>query len=98
MSHVQSLRRLVCLCTDCHAATHFGFALVSGRDAEALAHLCWVAGMTEAQAREHVDAAFELWAQRSAVAWALDLGILTDAGVTVTPPPSPDERSRPAQS
>ncbi|MEX5632720.1 DUF5710 domain-containing protein [Parafrankia sp. FMc2] len=93
-AHVQRLRRLVCLCTDCHTATHFGLASVRGRDAEALAHLCQVTGLTEAQAREHVDAAFELWTQRSTMTWALDLGILTNAGIAVAPPPSPSEQSR----
>ena len=36
-THVQSLRRLVCLCTNCHTATHFGLAQIKGNEAAALA-------------------------------------------------------------
>lgn len=85
---VQRLRRLVCLCTDCHRATHFGLAEVQGKRAQAMAHLRSVTGMTAAKAERHVQAAFQQWRQRSARTWTLDLGILTGAGVTVVPPPS----------
>lgn len=36
---VQALRRLICLCTDCHTTTHFGFASISGKSDEAFKHL-----------------------------------------------------------
>jgi hypothetical protein len=86
-TRVQRLGRLICLCSRCHMVTHFGLAQVRGRETEAYAHLMAVTGLTEAEAREHVEVAFEVWFQLSRVAWTLDLGILTDAGVTVTPPP-----------
>ena len=89
---VQSLRRLICLCTDCHTATHFGLARINGKDAAALRHLRAVTGMPSNQARQHVDAAFALWARRSRVNWSLDLSMLTDAGVAVAEPPSARER------
>lgn len=92
----QRLSRLVALCTPCHQATHFGHAQIQGHDQEALAHLCHVNGWTAQQAWGHVDAAFELWQRRSAYVWELELSMLTDAGVTVTPPPSAGER--PAQA
>lgn len=94
---VQRLRRLICLCSDCHEATHFGLAQLSGRAAEAFAHLRVVAGLTEDQALAHVDAAFTLWQQRSARAWALDLTVLTGAGITLVPPPSPSGRALTAE-
>ncbi|WP_245679254.1 DUF5710 domain-containing protein [Actinomadura hibisca] len=89
---VQSLRRLVCLCTDCHTVTHMGHAQITGKSAQAVAHLRHVTGMSQAEAEEHIDVAFEVWSLRSQVPWTLDLSILTDAGVTLRPPPDAAER------
>jgi hypothetical protein len=44
---VQSLCRLICLCSPCHLVTHFGYANVTGRADEAFAHLCAVTGLTQ---------------------------------------------------
>ncbi|MET9063493.1 DUF5710 domain-containing protein [Streptosporangium sandarakinum] len=93
----QHLRRLICLCSDCHTATHFGLATVRGVDAQALAHLCTVTGMTSVQARRHVDEAFGLWRYRSRFTWKLDLGVLTNAGVTLARPPEAEARDRAAR-
>lgn len=92
-ANIQELRRLICLCTDCHTATHFGLARVSGKDAAVLRHLCAVTGMSSDKARQHVDAAFALWSSRSSVNWRLELSLLTDAGIVVTEPPSARERA-----
>lgn len=93
---VQRLRRLVCLCTDCHTVTHFGLAEVKGKRAVALAHLRSVTGMSLQQAEAHVRAAFEVWCERSARMWMLDLNLLTDAGIGVVRPPAPAERQESA--
>ncbi|MFC8173796.1 DUF5710 domain-containing protein [Streptomyces sp. NPDC057325] len=93
-ARVQTLRRLICLCTDCHTVTHFGLAQVRGLQDRALAHLRKVTGMDEARAREHVEIAFEVWDHRSRHDWELDLGILTGAGVTLAAPPHADARAR----
>jgi hypothetical protein len=92
-SRVQRLARLICLCTPCHTVTHYGLATVRGREDEAFAHLVAVTGMTEAEARRHVDNAFQVWQRRSLITWSLDLSILTDAGVTLAPPPAAGERA-----
>ncbi|MBB0229314.1 DNA primase [Streptomyces calidiresistens] len=89
----QTLKRLICLCTDCHTVTHFGYAQVRGLEERALAHLTRVTGMDRMTAREHVAAAFEVWEARSRVTWTLDLGILTDAGITLAPPPGAGDRA-----
>jgi hypothetical protein len=94
---VQSLRRLICVCTDCHQATHYGLATVRGRDAEALSHLRSVLKISKQDAELLVEGAFELWSQRSRITWELDLSVLTGAGVTVRRPPDRDERARAAQ-
>jgi uncharacterized protein DUF5710 len=88
-TRVQTLKRLICLCTDCHHVTHYGYASqVLKIEAEVFAHLVKVTKMSEAQARQHIRAAFTLWEKRSATTWDLDLGILTNAGITLAPPPS----------
>ncbi|WP_209241362.1 DUF5710 domain-containing protein [Streptomyces oryzae] len=94
---VQRLRRLVCLCTDCHTVTHFGLAELNGRRAAALAHLRAVTGMSVAAAEAHVRSAFALWRSRSAHEWDLDLSMLTGAGITVLPPPAAPEREKTAR-
>lgn len=91
-SGTQSLRRLICLCTDCHTATHFGLAQIRGAAEAATTHLQRVTGMSAADVDEHVQAAFELWHWRSARTWDLDLSVLTDAGIAVQRPPDSDER------
>ncbi len=70
-TRTQRLRRLVCLCTRCHQATHFGYAEVTGRAEEALAQLCAVNHWTRADTEAHVAAAASLWRFRSAT---LDVG------------------------
>jgi hypothetical protein len=92
-ARVQSLRRLICLCTDCHTVTHFGLATIQGRDAQALRHLRAVGGLSDDDAQLLIEGAFELWHQRSRLEWELDLRILTDAGVTVRRPPGASERA-----
>jgi len=82
----QRLRRLVCFCSDCHTVTHFGLAQLRGVADHALMHLREVTGMSGAEAEQHVQAAFALWRQRSAILWDLDLGILTGAGIAVVRP------------
>ncbi|MFI8528393.1 DUF5710 domain-containing protein [Promicromonospora sukumoe] len=94
---VQRLVRLICLCTDCHTVTHFGFAQVRGLEDAAYLHLMAVTGMDETQAYRHVQGAFGLWRARSARTWELDLSMLTDAGVTLQRPPSAKERPAAAQ-
>ncbi|MEF3112339.1 DUF5710 domain-containing protein [Streptomyces chrestomyceticus] len=96
-ARVQTLKRLICLCTDCHTVTHFGYAQVRGLEARAFAHLTKVTGMTGEAARQHVRDAFDVWERRSRVTWELDLGILTKAGVTLAPPPGAGERARTAE-
>ena len=83
---VQTLRRLVCLCSRCHICTHLGYARITGRGSIALKHLAAVNGWTIAQASGHADAAFDLWRRRSVQAWALNLSILTAAGIGTREP------------
>lgn len=89
---IQRLTRLVCLCSPCHRATHFGFAQVTGRADEALQQLMDVNGWDRHTARRHVDTAAQLWTQRSRLDWELDLTMLTTAGVRLAEPPEAQQR------
>lgn len=86
---VQVLRRLICLCSSCHEATHMGLAQLNGRETQALAHLAQVNGWSLAQAQRHTDEAFEVWARRSATVWELDLSVLRRAGLHPRAPGPP---------
>lgn len=92
-TRVQTLRRLVCLCTPCHQlGTHFGLATVRGRDEEALEHLMAVNKWSRAEVLEHVRVAGDLWQERSRTDWTLDLSILTKVGISLAEPPEAAQR------
>lgn len=91
-SATQTLRRLICLCSDCHTTTHLGLANVQGRAEQALDHLRAVTGMDDAQVTRHVEAANQLWIERSQRDWILDLTMLTGVGITVARPANPAGR------
>ncbi|TCK25228.1 DUF5710 domain-containing protein [Pseudonocardia endophytica] len=83
---VQSLRRLVCLCTDCHRTTHYGLAEIHGTADQAFHHLMAVNGLSAAQAKSHISDAVDLWHARSLREWFLDLTVLTRQGIELVPP------------
>lgn len=94
---VQKLRRLICLCSACHSTTHFGLANLRGEAEAALGHLQLVTGMTRGQAEMHVAQAFEMWELRSRITWAVDLSVISDAGIRVRQAPRPAVRTPPPQ-
>lgn len=91
-THTQILRRLICLCTECHNATHFGRAQMYGGGADAAAHIMKVNHWSEEMTRENIDNSFQVWRARCEVDWSLDLSILTSAGITTIAPPSAAKR------
>ena len=96
-TRTQTLKRLICLCTDCHTVTHFGFAQVRGLGGQATAHLQKVTGLSRSGADSHINDAFDLWERRNALTWTLDISMLDDAGIAVHQPPSPTDRAKIAQ-
>lgn len=84
-TRIQSLRRIITLCTPCHLVTHWGYARVSGREALAYTHYQKVAGIDVREVDRRVDEAFYLWGERSRHVWTLDLSIITAAGLIVLP-------------
>lgn len=95
---VQTLRRLICLCTDCHTTTHYGLAGLNDKGEQAFQHLCAITGMSEDEAMRHVITATGLYRERSDFQWELNLSVLTDAGITVQQPPRAEERASIARS
>ena len=89
---IQRLTRLVCLCSPCHQATHYGIAQVNGHAEEALQQLMDVNDWDRSAARRHVKAAAQLWTKRSRLDWELDLTMLTSAGVRLAAPPQAQQR------
>lgn len=97
LAGVQALRRLICLCSDCHLSSHLGYANVTGRADHAIAHLRAVTGMTDVEVSRHVRDANDLWTRRSARMWTLDLSMITDAGVTPARPQAAADRPAAAE-
>jgi Domain of unknown function (DUF5710) len=91
-SRVQTLRRLVCICSDCHAVVHYGVTQIQGDVEAAFEHLIAVAELDVPQAKAHVLDAFRVWEERSQHQWDLDLSMLTKAGITVSPPATASDR------
>lgn len=91
-TQVQRLVRLICLCTPCHEATHFGLAEINGHRDHALYQLIAVNGWSHQHAEQHIRDAFSEWRRRSALDWHLDLTILTAADIDITPPPDASAR------
>jgi hypothetical protein len=90
VQHIQSLRRLIALCSQCHRVTHFGRQSLSllalaylDAPAEARKHLRAVTGMNTAAAEQHIAEAFAVWRERSKSDWTIDLSILDNIDVTV---------------
>ena len=90
----QTLKRLICLCTDCHTVTHFGFAQMRGLGERATEHLMKVNHIDRDEADEQIMDAFDLWDQRNQFIWTLDLTMLTDSGIRVDQPQPPQKRQK----
>lgn len=78
---VQSLRRIVCLCTACHRTTHYGLSQLRGDEQLIRAHFMAVNECEEAELDRHVYQAFELWQERNQRVWTLDLSVIENAGI-----------------
>jgi len=63
-----------------------GLAQVRGNGARAEAHIARVNGWSSQDVSHHVEAAFEVWEARNRVEWALDIGVLENAGINAIRP------------
>jgi len=85
-TYIQTLRRLIALCADCHTATHFGLAQIRGLEEDALAHLQGVNQWTAHQTQAHVQQSFATWEERNRFTWTLELSMITRAGFSLKIP------------
>ena len=96
-SGVQTLKRLIALCSACHEATHYGLAEMQGRGPQAREHLMAVNRWTSAQVDAHIAVALALWERRSSRTWTLDIQIIERAGIATTGPTDGVSRAARAQ-
>jgi 5-methylcytosine-specific restriction endonuclease McrA len=96
-TRTQTLGRLICLCRQCHRATHYGLAMTKHSLPATQAHIRRVNHWNPQQLNAHIESAFSLWRARNAIAWELDLGILAEAGYAVTREPTARQRRHTAQ-
>ncbi|KAB8198697.1 DNA primase [Lysobacter maris] len=82
----QVLKRLVCACSRCHHAIHYGRAEALNEEQAAREHLRQVNGWGEVTLDQHLREANALWKQRSGRQWELDLSIIESAGISVRLP------------
>lgn len=80
---IQKLEGLIALCPDCHAVKHIGRQIVLGFGDEAKAHLALVNSWSADQAEAYVEAAGQVWYQRSQHSWKLDLTWAVDRGLVI---------------
>ena len=83
-TNTQRLKRLICLCYLCHAATHMGCSQIRGIGNEAKKHIMTVRNWTEENYEEHEKDAWERWAFLNKIKdWKIDLYIVEKAGITL---------------
>lgn len=80
-NRVQKLTGLTALCPSCHEVKHIGLANVNGRGDIAAAHLAKINRWTSEQTAAYLKNVWEIWAERSAHSWQLDLSFLELYGV-----------------
>lgn len=75
---IQRLKKVEAICPACHEVKHIGLAQIKGRYKQALAHMCKVNGIAEAQAVKIVLGAKEQWCRRSGMRWQCDMTALDE--------------------
>lgn len=75
---IQSLTRTVALCPTCHRVVHYGHARRIKMDKKAKAQLIRVKGLTDQQAEQYIEEAFQICSRRSQYQWRLDATSILD--------------------
>ena len=73
---MQHLERLICLCSLCHSAQHYGYSAVRGITEEVDAHIRKVNGWSKRQLDAHIQKAFKIWDARNRVQWVTETALL----------------------
>lgn len=69
----QKLIRLIALCPSCHEVKHMGLAQVRGRREIAKYHLMRVNQISNDDAEQAIEHAFEDWHEKNQINWKLDI-------------------------
>lgn len=77
-NNIVKLVCLVCLCSYCHEATHFGYASIKGKSKASFWHICKVNKWDKTTTSNYLEACFEKWSQRSNKQWIIDLNSIKD--------------------
>lgn len=80
---IQRLTRLICLCTWCHAAKHYGRTCAIGDKAVVDAHICKVNRWSQAQLDAYAGEQMREWERRSQREWLIDFKVIEELGVAV---------------
>lgn len=81
---IQKLDGMIALCPDCHMVKHMGLARVNGKEELAIKHFMKINSLKKTEAEKYINAAFQLWAKRSAKQWVLDISCLQEYGIDIT--------------
>lgn len=84
INHIQILKKISCLCPDCHRASHYGFASVIGLDKQANAKLRWINKWTLKELNEHIGNSFRKWRERNEYEWIVDVTWLKSCGIDIS--------------
>ena len=76
--NTQTLTGLVSLCPNCHKTKHVGLARIQGLENIVINQLVTVNNITKIEAINYIDESFNVWQQRSAKKWKLDITYLDD--------------------
>lgn len=70
---VVTLKGILCLCSKCHQATHFGYAGVKNKADESFNRIMSVNKWERQMANDYIDYEFEVWSKRSNINWKIDI-------------------------
>lgn len=77
-NQVQTLTKLIALCSACHEVKHIGLAEIKGNYERAKTHLKNINKWSESQAELYIKVSFMKWRHYNKYDWKLNLSLITD--------------------
>ena len=82
-TNLQTLKRIMCLCKQCHLSVHIGLSGQVGLRELTDSHIMSITGWTKEQLAEHIRKARVEWLVLSKIAWMPDVSIVLETGITI---------------